>query len=188
MIPSRKTFSISPWKEFDWETSKKSANHPLASVPLRLPGFVTVTSPRLPADDCGVLPVILVELTTDTEVAGRPPIFTVAPGWKFVPRIIRLVPAADGPDEGLRLFTAGPAPGVPVGVRVGVGVAVAVGVRVAVGGMGVPVDVRVGVRVGVGVEVAVAVAVEVRVAVAVGGNGVAVRVGVAVEVAVAVEV
>src|ERR1700741_3699928 len=145
-MPWRKTFSMKLWNWFDCGTSRKSARKPPTSFPLWPPGSVTTTSFRLPGVSAGVFAVNCVELTKVTPVAGLAPIETVGVGWKFAPRIVTKVPAADGPDEGLMLETVGPDPGVGLGVGVGVGVAVAVGV-----GVGVSVAVAVGVVVTVGV-------------------------------------
>jgi hypothetical protein len=59
-----------------------------------------------------VTPVIVVALTTDSDVSGVPPIVTVAPGWKFDPVTVTAVPPATGPFAGMTpaIVGAGPAP------------------------------------------------------------------------------
>src|SRR5215831_3368296 len=122
---------------------------------------------------CGpVVALMIPALTTTTPVAATPPTITVAGARKFEPTIVRTVPPAVGPKDGVDPVTAGP--GTAVGVRVGEGSGVTVGVGVVVRvAVGVGVFVLVGVDVAVGVRVAVAVAVAV---------GVGVRVGVSVGV------
>ena len=80
--------------------------YPLAKLPLREPGFVTVTvtAPALPA---GVVAVIDVALTTVTFVAEALPNVTVAPDTKFVPVIVTAVPPAVVPVFGDTLVTVG---------------------------------------------------------------------------------
>ena len=144
----------------------------------------TVTNPETLA--AGVTAVIVVLLTTVTDVAGCVPNFTVAPETKPVPVIVTCVPPNLHPVDGETDVIVGAGPGVSVGVRVGVCVGVTVGVRVGVR-VGVDVRVSVGVTVGVAVRVGVPVRVGVLVGVLVGVT-VGVRVGVAVGVAVAAPV
>lgn len=134
--------------------------------------------------------MIVVLLTTVTDVAGRVPNFTVAPETKPVPVIVMCVPPNIHPDDGETDKTVGAGPRVAVCVGVGVWVGVTVGVRVGVL-VGVDVRVSVGVTVGVAVRVAVPVRVGVCVGVLVGVRvdvdvGVAAPVGVQVGVAVGV--
>jgi hypothetical protein len=79
---------------------------PLARLPLRLPGFVTVTvtGPEAPA---GVVAVMDVALATTTLVAAVEPNFTVAPAAKFVPAMVTAVPPAVEPVFGDTLVTVG---------------------------------------------------------------------------------
>ena len=78
----------------------------MVRLPLRPPGFVTVTvtAPALPA---GAVAVIVVLFTTTTFVAAALPNFTVAPVAKFVPVIVTAVPPAVDPMFGLTLLTVG---------------------------------------------------------------------------------
>jgi len=73
-----------------------------------LPGFVTVTSAN-PATWDGDVAVIVVALTTETEVAAVPPIFTVAPARNPVPLIVTGVPPPVSPEAGAMPVTTGPA-------------------------------------------------------------------------------
>ena len=174
MIPARTIVTTSPWNGFDPGTSRKSAIQPDGRTPVRLPGFVTDTSFRVPAGRAGAVAWTWVASTTWTAVAGTLPILTVAPATKPAPTIVVDIPPPEGPEPGLMTLTAGE-PGRGVGVRDGV--RVAVGVREAV-----DVEVRDGVRVGVfeAVKVGVRDAVNVRVL-----EAVEVGVFVAVDVAVA---
>src|SRR5439155_16059131 len=61
------------------------------SVAFWLSGLVTTTS-TAPAACAGVVAVMLVLLTTFTEVAATPPKVTLAPDTKFVPVMVALVP------------------------------------------------------------------------------------------------
>ena len=54
-----------------------------------------------PAASAGEVAVIWLKFVTTTEVAGWPPIVTVAPSSKSVPAIVTPVPPADGPDAGI---------------------------------------------------------------------------------------
>src|SRR5271166_1057540 len=74
-----------------------------AEVP---PGVVTVTS-TVPADAAGELAVISVDETTETELAGMAPNWTVAPATKPVPVMVTEVPPATGPAFGLTAVTIG---------------------------------------------------------------------------------
>src|SRR5215831_3764723 len=112
---------------------------------------------------CGpVVALMIPALRTTTPVAATPPTVTVAGARKFEPTIVRNVPPAVGPKDGVDPVTVGPGTG--VGVRVGEGSGVKVGV-----GVSVRVEVGVGEFVFVGVDVTVGVAVAVAtVAVGVG--------------------
>ena len=81
---------------------------PFAKLPLRPPGFVTVTV-TLPAAFPGVVAVMLVPLVTETLVAAALPNVTVAPEWKFVPAIVTIVPPTVAPILGETLLTVGEA-------------------------------------------------------------------------------
>ena len=61
-----------------------------------------------PAAWLGVVAVMVVELTTTTDVADEPPSVTVAPAAKPVPRIVTACPPAVGPVAGEIAVTAGP--------------------------------------------------------------------------------
>jgi hypothetical protein len=54
----------------------------------------------VPAEFAVVVQVMLVELTTETEVQDAPPTVTVAPDTKPVPVIVILVPPASAPELG----------------------------------------------------------------------------------------
>src|SRR5450432_2396976 len=129
-------------------TSRKSANQPFKSAPVRLPGLVTATSLSVAGASAGTDAVRWALSTTATPPAGTPPTVTVAPARKFAPLTVTPVPPAAGPDLGPIAETIGRGSGVAVGVGVGLGVRVAVGVGVTVG---------VGVGVGVGAPVNAAV-------------------------------
>jgi hypothetical protein len=78
--------------------------NPLVRLPLCLPTVtVTVTAPALPA---GVVAKICVALWT-VALAALLPNSTVAPGAKFVPRIVTAVPPPTGPVLGDTLLTVG---------------------------------------------------------------------------------
>src|SRR5262247_2850279 len=98
----RNTLSTSLWKGLLWGTSEKSESHPSASMPVTTagtpPGFVTITSCRVPAGREGVLAVMCVASTYTMDVKDAPPSLTAAPGRKLVPVIVTGVPAADGPE------------------------------------------------------------------------------------------
>jgi hypothetical protein len=64
-----------------------------------------------PAAWAGVTALIVVELTTLTDVAGDPPTLTVAPDWKFVPLIVTLVPPLVEPELGEIVLIVGAGPG-----------------------------------------------------------------------------
>jgi hypothetical protein len=80
--------------------------YPFARLPLREPGFVTVTV-TAPAAPAGVVAVIVVLLTTVTPVAAALPNVTVAPATKFVPVIVTAVPPVTDPLFGDTPVTVG---------------------------------------------------------------------------------
>lgn len=80
----------------------------MVRLPLRDPGFVTVTVTG-PAPPAGVIAVILVLFTTITLVAALAPKATVAPLAKFVPVIVTEVPPLVLPVLGLTAITVGEA-------------------------------------------------------------------------------
>jgi hypothetical protein len=83
--------------------------NPLACVPLCLSGFVTTMFTVPPACD-GVVATIDVRLATSTVVAaGTPPNETMAPGTKFVPVIVTVVPPFADPVLGTTPVTVGAA-------------------------------------------------------------------------------
>ena len=83
--------------------------NPLGCVPLCLSGFITTMFTVPPACD-GVVATIDVRLATSTVVAaGTPPNETVAPGTKFVPVIVTVVPPFADPELGLMPVTVGAA-------------------------------------------------------------------------------
>jgi hypothetical protein len=63
-------------------------------------GLVTVTL-TVPAGFGGVFAVMVVEFTTETEVAATPPILTVAPETKLLPPKVTAVPPLVVPEVGL---------------------------------------------------------------------------------------
>src|SRR5438045_1542700 len=83
-----------------------------ASVAAPLVGFVTTTSSLIAtcslAGPKGVIAVMVVASTTLTLVAATPPIFTVAPLWKFVPWMVTTVLPDVGPVAGVIEMTVGP--------------------------------------------------------------------------------
>src|SRR6185503_7993537 len=68
--------------------------------------FVTTTSTG-PAECAAVAAVMVVVLTTLTCVAANPPISTPAPGRKFVPEMVTLVPPLVDPELGEIPLTVG---------------------------------------------------------------------------------
>ena len=73
------------------------------------PGVVTLTD-AVPALPAGATAVIVVPLTTMTDVAGLPPTVTAVAPAKPVPVIVIEVPAVSGPLAGDTLVTVGTAP------------------------------------------------------------------------------
>jgi hypothetical protein len=67
---------------------------------------VTFTVP--PVARAGVVAVMSVGLSTDTAVAGLPPIVTEAPAAKFLPVIVIIEPPLVGPVAGSTASTTGP--------------------------------------------------------------------------------
>jgi hypothetical protein len=86
--------------------------YPPFSVPLCMVVFVTTTS-TTPAPCAAVTAVIVVELTTLTDVAAVPPSLTVAPDWKFAPVTVTEVPPPVEPELGEIADTVGDGGGVP---------------------------------------------------------------------------
>ena len=72
------------------------------------PGVVTMTL-AVPAVPAGATAVIVVEFTTTTLVAAAPPMVTPVAPVRFVPVMVTLVPAANGPLVGLMAVTVGAA-------------------------------------------------------------------------------
>src|SRR5450755_4667037 len=96
----RTSFSTKAWNGAPPGTSEKSANQPLARVPLAGPGTVTVTGYTPPGASAGTSTVICVAPLTTTPDAATPPTVTVAPAANLSPpRIAPAIPLA-GPDDG----------------------------------------------------------------------------------------
>jgi hypothetical protein len=64
---------------------------------------------------------MLVLLATLTLVAGEPPIDTLAPVWKLVPVIVRVVPPVVGPLVGVNELTVGAGLALPAVVKLHTG-------------------------------------------------------------------
>ncbi len=90
---------------------KRAYVKPPASVPVCVSGFVTTTA-TVPALLAGATAVICVGPPTWTLVAGVPPNVTVAPGAKFVPTMVTVVPPPVVPLSGVAEVTVGAAPAV----------------------------------------------------------------------------
>ena len=76
-------------------------------APFEPPGVVTTTLCGEPGPPEGVRQVMVVELTTTTEVADEPPIFTLAGAIKLVPVIVTGAPPSTGPAVGEMAVTVG---------------------------------------------------------------------------------
>src|SRR5262245_48784017 len=107
-MPARKTFSTSSWKRLPAGTSLKSARNAAARFADSELGLVTTTSLSVPAGSTGPAASTSTPLTTETIVAGAPPIFTAAPDWKFEPAMTTGVPPEAGPEVGAIEVTVGP--------------------------------------------------------------------------------
>ena len=77
-----------------------------ASIPLCPLALVTVTF-TLPATPAGVVAVMVMLLTTITEVAAPLPTLTVVPAAKLVPLTVIAVPPVVSPELGVTLLTVG---------------------------------------------------------------------------------
>ncbi len=74
------------------ESGRDCAEYEYAPGRLKTMPPVTIWMSAAPAACGGVMAVIVALSTTRTFVAGRPPTETVAPGWKFAPVNVTVVP------------------------------------------------------------------------------------------------
>jgi hypothetical protein len=84
--------------------------NPATRVPLSSLGLVTTTFTAPPACDGVVATIVVLVATTTIVAAGIPPKLTVAPGTKFVPVIVTVVPPFEDPEFGSTLVTVGVGP------------------------------------------------------------------------------
>jgi hypothetical protein len=80
---------------------------PAACEPFCLSGLVTTTFTGPPACDGVVATIVVLVATTTVVAAGIPPKLTVAPGTKFAPVIVTVVPPFTAPELGATLVTVG---------------------------------------------------------------------------------
>jgi hypothetical protein len=80
---------------------------PLARVPVCLLGLITITATGPPTCAGVVATIDLLLATTTVVAAGTPPNVTVAPGTKFAPEIVTVVPPLVEPVFGVTPLTVG---------------------------------------------------------------------------------
>ena len=67
---------------------------------------MTVTSFNVPGEPPGSMAMTVLMPSTETKLAGEPPIMTLAPDSKPVPTMLVGMPPVESPDDGLMLVTS----------------------------------------------------------------------------------